>query len=156
VLASGNGEDVYNDASSLTAIITGTSGGNFENLVVGTGTGRPTSPTPAPTQRFNLSASTVTEGAVAPTTRSRRRCRTPRKASPRSTRTRATSRFANGQTVGTLVFASGNGEDVYNDASSLTGDHHRHLGRNFENLVVRHRDGDGQRHRHQHRRNGST
>src|SRR5258708_24724325 len=38
VLAAGNGEDVYLDASSLTATITGTSGGNFENLVVGTGT----------------------------------------------------------------------------------------------------------------------
>src|SRR5258705_13696949 len=36
VIASGNGEDVYQDASSLTANITGTSGGNFENLVVGT------------------------------------------------------------------------------------------------------------------------
>ena len=38
MIASGNGEDVYSDASSLTATITGTSGGNFENLVVGTGT----------------------------------------------------------------------------------------------------------------------
>ena len=37
-IASGNGEDVYSDASSLTAHITGVSGGNFESLVVGTGT----------------------------------------------------------------------------------------------------------------------
>src|SRR5205823_12885676 len=32
-IASGNGEDVYQDGSSLTATITGTSGGNFEHLV---------------------------------------------------------------------------------------------------------------------------
>ena len=37
-IASGNGEDVYNDASSLTAHITGVSGGNFESLTVGSGT----------------------------------------------------------------------------------------------------------------------
>src|SRR5437763_9093391 len=34
-IASGNGEDVYNDPTSLTATITGASGGNFENLVIG-------------------------------------------------------------------------------------------------------------------------
>ena len=38
VIASGNGEDPYLDASNLTATITGTAGGNFENLLVGTGT----------------------------------------------------------------------------------------------------------------------
>ena len=37
-IASGNGEDVYTDASSLTAHITGVSGGNFESLTVGSGT----------------------------------------------------------------------------------------------------------------------
>ena len=37
-IASGNGEDVYSDASSLTAHITGVSGGNFESLTVGSGT----------------------------------------------------------------------------------------------------------------------
>ena len=36
-LAANNGEDVYQDAASLTATITGVSGGNFEHLVVGTG-----------------------------------------------------------------------------------------------------------------------
>src|SRR5205823_465650 len=35
VIASGNGEDVYLDASSLTATITSATGGNFENLVIG-------------------------------------------------------------------------------------------------------------------------
>src|SRR5947207_3427531 len=34
-IASGNGEDVYLDASQLTATITNATGGNFEHLVVG-------------------------------------------------------------------------------------------------------------------------
>ena len=38
VIAANNGEDVYSDASSLTASITGVSGGGFESLVVGTAT----------------------------------------------------------------------------------------------------------------------
>jgi Ca2+-binding RTX toxin-like protein len=37
-IAAGNAEDVYVDGSSLVATITSTSGGNFEQLVVGTGT----------------------------------------------------------------------------------------------------------------------
>ena len=37
-IAANNGEDVYSDASSLTASITGVSGGGFESLVVGTAT----------------------------------------------------------------------------------------------------------------------
>ena len=37
-IAANNGEDVYSDASSLTAAITGVSGGGFESLVVGTAT----------------------------------------------------------------------------------------------------------------------
>ncbi|MGY5795396.1 immunoglobulin-like domain-containing protein, partial len=36
-IAANNGEDVYSDASTRTATITGTSGGNFESLQVGTG-----------------------------------------------------------------------------------------------------------------------
>ena len=38
IIAANNGEDVYSDASSLTASITGVSGGGFESLVVGTAT----------------------------------------------------------------------------------------------------------------------
>ena len=62
-IAANNGEDVYSDASSLTASITGVSGGGFESLVVGTATAtanvsrhrhRP--------PRVNLTASTVDEG----------------------------------------------------------------------------------------------
>ncbi|WP_168247738.1 MULTISPECIES: immunoglobulin-like domain-containing protein, partial [unclassified Mesorhizobium] len=61
----GNGEDVYNDASSLTAAITGTAGGNFEHLVVGTGTATANVTDTATDATVDLSASTVAEGAVA-------------------------------------------------------------------------------------------
>ncbi len=63
-VASNNGEDVYSDASSLTAAITGASGGDFEHLVSAPGRRRRG-------QRHehdvtvNLSASTVDEGAGA-------------------------------------------------------------------------------------------
>ena len=62
VIASGNGEDVYNDASSLTATITGTSGGNFEHLVVGTGTATAQVNDTITDATVNLSASTVDRG----------------------------------------------------------------------------------------------
>src|SRR6185369_17263832 len=65
VIASGNGEDVYNDASSLTAAITAVSGGNFEHLVVGTGTATAQVNDTTTDATVNLSASVVSEGAVA-------------------------------------------------------------------------------------------
>src|SRR5205085_6761986 len=58
-------EDVYNDATSLTASITGTSGGNFENLVVGTASATAHVNDTITNATVNLSASTVLEGAVA-------------------------------------------------------------------------------------------
>src|SRR5205807_2682934 len=63
VLASGNGEDVYNDATSLTAHITGTAGGNFESLLVGTATATAHVNDTIAATSANLSASTVLEGA---------------------------------------------------------------------------------------------
>src|SRR4051794_16880303 len=65
VIASGNGEDVYNDASSLTANITGTSGGNFEHLVVGTGTATATRPPPITTLSPYTTLFRSSEGTVA-------------------------------------------------------------------------------------------
>src|SRR4029079_13900746 len=64
-IASGNGEDVYLDASSLTASITGSSGGNFENLVVGTGTATARVTDSVDPTTVDLSASTTSEGSVA-------------------------------------------------------------------------------------------
>ena len=90
MIASGNGEDVYSDASSLTATITGTSGGNFENLVVGTGTATAQVNDTVTDATVNLSASTVDEGAVANYVFTATLSNASQ-ASPRSTPTRATS-----------------------------------------------------------------
>ena len=64
-IASGNGEDVYNDASSLTAHITGVSGGNFESLTVGSGTATANVLDTVTPATVDLTASTVNEGSGA-------------------------------------------------------------------------------------------
>ncbi len=64
-IASGNGEDVYSDASSLTATITGVSGGGFESLVVGTGTATANVDDTVTAVTVDLTASTVDEGSGA-------------------------------------------------------------------------------------------
>src|SRR4029079_15197931 len=64
-IASGNGEDVYKDGSSLTATITSATGGNFENLVGGTGAATAQVTDTLTNATVDLSASTVSEGAVA-------------------------------------------------------------------------------------------
>uniref|UniRef100_UPI001AEE097A immunoglobulin-like domain-containing protein n=1 Tax=Mesorhizobium norvegicum TaxID=1085774 RepID=UPI001AEE097A len=135
VIASGNGEDVYKDASSLTANITGTSGGNFENLVVGTGTATANVTDTVTNATVSLSASTVAEGAganyVFTATLS---------SASQGVTTITTDKgiitIADGQTTGTLVIASGNGEDVYNDATSLSATITATAGGNFENLTI--------------------
>src|SRR5205085_582712 len=119
VIASGNGEDVYKDASALTAHIIGTDGGNFENLVVGIGTATAHVNDTIDTTTVNLSASTVSEGAVANYTFTA----TLSNASDGVTTVHTDQgdiSIADGAITGTLVIASGNTDDVYNDASSLT------------------------------------
>src|SRR5205085_3419981 len=64
-IASGKREDVYHVAPSLASQSTGTSGGNFENLVVGTGTATAHVTDTTTNATVDLSASTVSEGAVA-------------------------------------------------------------------------------------------
>ncbi len=151
-IASGNGEDVYSDASSLTASITGVTGGGFESLVVGTGTATANVDDTVTAVTVDLTASTVDEGGSAPTTCSPPRCRRPRTASPPSTPTRAISPSPTVPTTGTLTIASGNGEDVYSDASSLTATITGVSGGGFESLVVGSGNGDRHRRRHGHRR----
>ncbi|MHC2825684.1 phage-related protein [Bradyrhizobium huanghuaihaiense] len=135
VIASGNGEDVYQDESSLTAKITGTSGGNFENLVVGTGLATAHVNDTTTDATVDLSASTVLEGAVANYTFTA----TLSNASEGITTVHTDQgdiTIADGHTTGTLVIASGNAEDVYQDESSLTAKITGTSGGNFENLVV--------------------
>src|SRR5207247_1155281 len=117
-IASGNGEDVYSDASSLTAHITGVSAGNFESLSVGSGTATAQVTDTVTPATVDLTASTVDEGAGASYSFT-----SPLSAPSRSITTIHTDQgdiaIADGATTGTLTIASGNGEDVYSDASSL-------------------------------------
>ena len=134
-IASGNGEDVYSDASSLTAHITGVSGGNFEHLVVGSGTATAQVNDTITDATVDLTASTVTEGAGA----SYVFTATLSDASQGVTTIHTDQgdiSIADGATTGTLTIASGNGEDVYSDASSLTAHITGVSGGNFEHLVV--------------------
>ena len=135
-IASDNGEDVYQDASSLTASITGVSGGNFESLVVGTGTatanvtdtitdgdGRTSPPRPSDegsgaSYVFTATLSDASQGVTTIHT------------------DQGDITIADGATTGTLTIAADNGEDVYQDASSLTASITGVSGGNFETSVV--------------------
>ena len=134
-IAANNGEDVYSDASSLTASITGVSGGGFESLVVGTATATANVSDTVTNARVDLSASTVDEGAgvdyVFTATLS---------SASHGVTTIHTDQgditIADGATTGTLTIAANNGEDVYSDASSLTASITGVSGGGFESLVV--------------------
>ena len=134
-IASGNGEDVYLDASSLTATITGTSGGNFENLVVGTAAATAQVNDTISNATVDLSASTVSEGAVANYVFTATLSNASEGVTTITT-DQGVITILNGATTGTLTIASGNGADVYNDASSLTATITGTSGGNFESLVV--------------------
>ena len=148
-IASGNGEDVYSDASSLTAHITGVSGGNFESLTVGTGTATANVTDTVTPATVDLTASTVNEGSganyVFTATLS---------AASEGVTTIHTDQgdisIADGATTGTLTIASGNGEDVYSGRLQPDGAHHRRLRRQLREPHRRQRHGDRQRHRHRH------
>jgi hypothetical protein len=135
VIASGNGEDVYLDPSNLTATITSATGGNFENLVIGTAAATATvNDTTNPTT-VNLSASSVSEGSVANYTFTATLSNASHGVTTVET-DRGNITIADSETTGTLVIASGNGEDVYLDPSSLTATITKATGGNFEQLVI--------------------
>src|SRR5206468_1499760 len=134
-IASGNGEDVYQDATQLTATISSATGGNFENLVVGTAAATAHVNDTITNATDDVSASTVTEGAVANYVFT----------APLSNASEGDTVILSlhgalpihdGQTTGSLTIASGNGEDVYQDATQLTATISSATGGNFENLVV--------------------
>ena len=137
MIASGNTEDVYLDASSRTATITGVSGGNFENLVVATDAGTATAYVNNTTTdaTVSLSASTVVEGEVANYTFTATLSNASQGVTTITT-DQGVITIANGATTGTLVIASGNTEDVYKDSTSLTANITGTSNANFENLVV--------------------
>src|SRR6202043_2085296 len=134
-IASGNTEDVYQDASSLTAHITGTTGGNFESLVVGTGTATANVTDTITPATVDLTASTVTEGANANYVFTATLSNASQGVTTIHT-DQGDITIADGATTGALTIASGNGEDVYSDASSLTAHITGTTGGNFESLVV--------------------
>ena len=134
-IASGNGEDVYNDASSLTAHITGVSGGNFESLTVGTGTATANVVDTVTPATVDLTASTVNEGSGANYVFTATLSNASEGVTTIHTDQGDIS-IADGATTGILTIASGNGEDVYNDASSLTAHITGVSGGNFESLTV--------------------
>ena len=134
-IASGNGEDVYSDASSLTASITGVSGGGFESLVVGSGTATATVDDTVTAVTVDLTASTVDEGSGADYVFTATLSSASHGVTTIHTDQGDIS-IADGATSGTLTIASGNGEDVYSDASSLTASITGVSGGGFESLVV--------------------
>src|SRR5204862_86729 len=134
-IAANNGEDVYQDASSLTASITGVSGGNFEHLVVGTGTATADVTDTTTDATVNLTASTQSEGSGANYVFTA----TLSNASDGVTTIHTDQgdiTIADGATTGTLTIAANNGEDVYSDASSLIASITGVSGGGFESLVV--------------------
>ena len=154
-IASGNGEDVYSDASSLTAHITGVSGGNFESLTVGSGTATAQVTDTVTPATVDLTASTVNEGSGA----SYVFTATLSNASEGITTIHTDQgdiSIADGATTGTLTIASGNGEDVYSDASSLTAHITGVSGGNFGEPHRRQRHGHRAGHRHRHPGHGGS
>src|SRR5205085_940567 len=121
--------------SSLTAHITGVSGGNFECLSVGTGraTAQVTDTVTRSEERRVGKAGNEGSGASYVFTA------TLSNASEGVTNIHTDQgdiSIADGATTGTLTIASGNGEDVYTDASSLTAHITGVSGGNFESLSV--------------------
>ena len=135
-IASGQGDDPYLDASTKTATITSTSGGNFENLVVGTGSA---------TAHVNDTIDTTTVNLVGLDGARERggyelrvhgdaeQCVAGRDDGPHRP---GDITIADGASTGTLTIASGQGDDPYLDASTKTATITSTSGGNFENLVV--------------------
>ena len=135
VIASGNTEDVYLDPSSLMATITSATGGNLENIIVGTASATAYVNDTINATTVNLSASTVLEGAIANYTFTAT-LNNPSQGITTIVTNQGTITIVNGATIGTLVIASGNTEDVYIDPSSLMATITSATGGNFENLLV--------------------
>src|SRR5205814_115513 len=121
--------------SGLTASDTGSAGGNFEHLVVGTATATAQVNDTTTDATVNLSASTVVEGAVANYTFTATLSNASQGVTTIHT-DQGDITIANGASSGTLTIASGNSEDVYNNASTHTSTLTGNEGGNFEHPVV--------------------
>src|SRR4029077_12772370 len=133
-VATNNGEDVYLDASSVTATITSATGGNFEDLEIATASATAQVTDTIDTTTVSLSTSDVQEGTANVTFTA-----TLSSASEGVTTVHTDKgdiTIADGQTTGTLDVATNNGEDVYLDASSVTATITSATGGNFEDLEI--------------------
>jgi surface adhesion protein len=133
-----NGEDVYKDASSLTATVTGGTGGNFEKIATGaTGTAN-IADTETPVT-VTVTAHDAKEGDTN-VNFDFQLSEKPQTGYPTSLTVQVGSTSytvsidANGK--GTLAVPNPNGEDVYKDASSLTATVTGGTGGNFEKIAT--------------------
>src|SRR3954467_9361710 len=125
--------DVYLDASELTATITSASGGNFEDLQIGTASATAQIADTFDVTTVSLSTSDVTEDDASVTFTA-----TLSNASHGVTTVvtdLGTITIGDGETPGTLVVDTQD-SDVYLDASSLTATITSATGGNFESLEI--------------------
>ncbi|NIE76732.1 type I secretion C-terminal target domain-containing protein, partial [Pantoea sp. Ap-967] len=133
-----NGEDVYRDASSLTATVTGGTGGNFEKIATGATATAQIADTETPVT-VTVTAHNATEGD-ANVNFDFQLSNKPQDGYPTSltvqvgTASYTVSIDADGK--GTLAVPNPNGEDVYKDASTLTATVTGGTGGNFEKIAT--------------------
>ncbi|OWV96968.1 immunoglobulin-like domain-containing protein [Rhizobium sp. R693] len=131
-IASGNGEDVYKDASSLTAHITGVTGGNFENPVYSSANVIATVSDTTDTTTVTLHDVTVTEAQQIVYTASVDHA--PQTAFDVTLNNNVVIHFAAGATTGSSDPQAAQGEDVFKDGSTSTLSIASTTGGNYENL----------------------
>ncbi|TLP54437.1 type I secretion C-terminal target domain-containing protein, partial [Pseudomonas mosselii] len=139
VVANTNGEDVYLDASSVTAKVTAVNGGNFENVSLTGATATATIADTLDTTTIAVTADPAKEGDAAITFHFQ--LSNPPQNGSATTLTvdvggvsRTVNLDATGK--GTLVVANTNGDDVYLDASTVTAKVTAISGGNFENVSL--------------------
>nr|WP_314616290.1 immunoglobulin-like domain-containing protein [uncultured Pseudomonas sp.] len=139
VIANTNGEDVYLDASSVTAKVTAVNGGNFENVSLTGATATAEIKDTIDTTTVNVTADPAKEGDANVTFNFQ--LSNPPQAG--STTTLTVNVAGTNYTVkvdasgkGTLAVPNPNGEDVYNDASTLKATVTAVNGGNFENVSL--------------------
>ena len=131
-----NAEDVYLDASTLTATVTGFSGGNFEQVDFSKATATATISDTIDTTRVSLSAADGKEGDsyVTFTVSLSNPAQTAATATVKANGKSHTVTIPAGKSSGTVSVPNPNAEDVYLDASALTATVTAFSGGNFEKV----------------------
>ena len=131
-----NAEDVYLDASTLTATVTGFSGGNFEQVDFSKATATATISDTIDTTRVSLSATDGKEGDqyISFTVSLDNAARTAATATVQANGKSHTVTIPAGKSSATLSVPNPNAEDVYLDASALTASVSAFSGGSFEKV----------------------